>query len=83
MVRPEAIHLTSNFGLIRQMMWSALPSLSGAIEGWSPFEVRVQGMGFPRSPQPQGRLGGHGPGREILTSLQQAVEKKIAELPFL
>jgi 2'-5' RNA ligase len=84
-VRPEAIHLTLKFlGSIRQDDVERISqSIGPAIEGWVPFEVRVQGMGcFPNPRNPRVVWVGMDRGREILTSLQQAVEKKMAELSF-
>jgi 2'-5' RNA ligase len=84
-VRPEGIHLTLKFlGSIRQEDVERISqSISPAIAGWKPFEVRVQGMGcFPNPRNPRVVWLGMDRGKEILTALQQAVEKKMAELSF-
>ena len=84
-VRPEGIHLTLKFlGSIRQDDVERISqSIAPTIAGWEPFEVRVQGMGcFPNPRNPRVVWLGMDRGKETLTSLQQAVEKKMAELSF-
>jgi 2'-5' RNA ligase len=84
-VRPEGIHLTLKFlGSIHPDDVERISqSIAPAIAGWEPFEVRVQGMGcFPNPRNPRVVWLGMDRGKEILTSLQQAVEKNAAELSF-
>jgi len=84
-VRPEGIHLTLKFlGSIRQEDVERISqSIAPAIAGWEPFEVRVQGMGcFPNPRNPRVVWLGMEWGKEILTSLQEAVERKMAEMSF-
>ena len=84
-VRPEAIHLTLKFlGSIRQ---EDVGKISGAvapvIAGWTPFEIRIQGMGgFPNLRNPRVVWVGVDRGKESLVSLQQEIERKMAELSF-
>jgi 2'-5' RNA ligase len=84
-VRPEGIHLTLKFlGSIHPDDVERISqSIAPAIAGWEPFEVRVQGMGcFPNPRNPRVVWLGMDRGKEVLASLQKAVEEKAAELSF-
>lgn len=84
-VRPEGIHLTLKFlgSISRDDVERISQSIAPAIAGWEPFEVRVQGMGcFPNPRNPRVVWLGMDRGKENLISLQQAVEKRMAELSF-
>jgi 2'-5' RNA ligase len=84
-VRPEGIHLTLKFlgSISGDDVERIFQSIAPAIAEWEPFEVRVQGMGcFPNPRNPRVVWLGMDRGKETLISLQQAVEKKMAELSF-
>ena len=84
-VRPEAIHLTLKFlGSIRpEDVEKIFRAVAPVIALWEPFEIRIQGMGcFPSPRNPRVVWVGVDRGKESLSSLQQEVEKKMAELSF-
>lgn len=84
-VRPEAIHLTLKFlGSIQQEDVGKISrAVAPVINLWEPFEIRIQGMGgFPNLRNPRVVWVGVDRGRESLASLQEQVEKKMAELSF-
>jgi 2'-5' RNA ligase len=84
-VRPEGIHLTLKFlGSIHQEDVEGISRAIGPVlSSWNPFEVRIQGMGgFPSSRNPRVIWVGLDRGKDTLQSLQQAIEKKMAELSF-
>jgi 2'-5' RNA ligase len=84
-VRPEGIHLTLKFlGSIQPEDSERIAqAITPVGDGWAPFEVRVQGMGcFPNPRNPRVVWLGVDRGKDSLLSLQQNVEKKMAELSF-
>jgi 2'-5' RNA ligase len=84
-VSPQGIHLTLKFlGNIRQDDVERISQcVREVVSAWEPFEVRIQGMGgFPSSRNPRVIWVGLDQGKGSVHSLQQAIEKKSAELFF-
>jgi len=84
-VRPEGVHLTLKFlGYIRPEDVERVSLAVGpVVSAWEPFQVRLKGMGgFPSSRSPRVVWVGVDLGKEQVQSLQEAVEKKTAELSF-
>ena len=84
-VRPEAIHLTLKFlGSLRQEDVEKISrAMAPVVTLWKPFEVCIQGTGcFPNPRNPRVIWVGIERGKETLSSLQQRVEKELAELSF-
>ncbi len=84
-VRPEGIHLTLKFlGSIPQEDVKRISrALIPVISAWEPFEVRIHGMGgFPSTRNPRIVWVGLDRGKGEVHSLQQAIERQLAELSF-
>ena len=84
-VRPEGIHLTLKFlGSIRQEDVEKISqTIAPIISLWEPFEIRLYGMGgFPSSRNPRVIWVGLDRGKGEVHSLQQAIEKNLADLSF-
>ena len=84
-VRREAIHLTLKFlGSIPQEAVEKISrALAPVISAWVPFEIRIHGMGgFPSSRNPRVVWVGLDRGKGEVHSLQQAIERPLAELSF-
>jgi 2'-5' RNA ligase len=84
-VPPQGIHLTLKFlGNIRpEDVENISQALEPVISCRPPFEARIHGMGgFPSSRNPRVVWVGLDRGKGEVHALQQAVEKKLAELSF-
>ena len=84
-VRPEGNHLTLKFlGSIRQEDVEKISqAIAPVISACEPFEIRIHGMGgFPTSRNPRVVWVGLDRGKGEVHSLQQAIERKLAELSF-
>lgn len=84
-VRPDGIHLTLKFlGNIRPEDVERISLAIGPlISTWEPFEVRICGMGgFPSGRNPRVVWVGFDRGKGELHSLQESIERNLAELAF-
>jgi len=84
-VRPGNIHLTLKFlGTVAQELLEKVSlAVSPAVQQAEPFDLRLHGLGgFPSSRNPRVIWAGIDQGREPISSLQNAIEKKTAALSF-
>jgi len=84
-VRPEGIHLTLKFlgSILREDIEKISMAIGPVISGFEPFEIRLFGMGsFPTSRNPRVIWVGVDRGKEEVSSLQRAIEDKMAKLSF-
>ncbi len=84
-VRPEGIHLTLKFlgSIPQEDVEKISQAIAPLVSLWEPFEIRIYGMGgFPSSRNPRVLWVGLDRGKGEVHSLQQAIERKLAELSF-
>lgn len=85
-VRPEAIHLTLKFlgSISQETLEKIARALQPLVEGWKPFQLRVQGVGcFPGIRNPRVIWVGLHQEPETVSKLQREIESKTAEFGFV